>query len=236
MIVNFKEKVPEFGISTYENKATTTKSPYEIFKDQQKSKRTIFFEMKCCCSDPCCKNEISFYYNGLDHYASSKNLGSDKEVSINPCDGKEEGRANNVMWNPTEENVAQFIAFSETAREAIVFKQELLRGLYAELQVRIKGYDEIRIMVRKEDEEFRFILFEIPNTFTKVPLLYESKSYRECLGVIATLPSDTDTTEIKNAHADMRNPFFQPITEWVNRLGEENDLKITVKNIWVMPE
>lgn len=234
--VNFKEKVPEFGTSTYEDKATTTKGPYEIFAIQKKSTGTVIFDMRCCCSDSDCKNEISFYYNGLNHYSSSKNLGSDKEVSIYPREEKEEGRANNVMWNPTEENVAQFIDFAETAREAIAFKQELLRDLYAELQVRIKGYDEIRIMVRKEESEFRFLLFEIPNVFPKVPLLRESKSYRECLGVVATLPSDTDTSEIKNDYANLKNHFFAPVVAWVNQLGVENDLKLAVNSIWVMPE
>ena len=222
IVKNFKEELPEFGNQNYNNRSVTTKGPYDVFAEQKISKGTVFFDMKCCCSDPDCKNNISYYYSGLNHYGSSKNLGNDAEVNIDQYHKEIKGRSDNVIWNPTKENVNEFIAFTETAREAIAFKQELLRSLYAELQVRISGYGEVRIMVRKEDTEFRFILFEIPNTFPKVPLLYESKSYRECLGIIAIIPSDTDTSKIKNDYADMTNHFFKPITTWVNLLGKEN--------------
>lgn len=236
MIVNFKEKAPEFGVLKYDEKAMTTKNPHEIFANQKKSKGSIIFDMKCCCTDSDCQSRIMFMYSGLNRYIGSRNLGSDTEIAIHPESKKEEGRANNVWWNPSEDNVGQFVDFAETAREAVAFKLELLTGLYAELKVRIKGYDEIQIMVRKEETEIRFILFEIPNTFPKVPLLREAESYRECLGVIATLPPDTDTREIKNDYADMINPFFAPIIAWVNLLGVKNQLDLVISSIWVMPE
>ena len=236
LVVNFKQMVPMFGTPNLGEKGIKTKGPDEIFKEQKKSEGRIMFDLRCSCTDSGCTNEITFSYNGLNHYTSSKNLGSDTEVNIHPYHKEQEGRANNVMWNPTEENVTQFVSFSETVREAIAFKKELLRGLFALLQVRIKGYDEIEIVVRKEETEIRFILFEIPNDFPNVPMLYQSENYRECLGVIATLPVDTDTSKITNDYADMKNPFFEPITQWVKLLGEENELNLEIRNIWVMPE
>jgi hypothetical protein len=236
MIVDFKEKPPKFGEQNHDDKATKTKDPYKIFTENKKSKGTVLLDMRCSCTDSNCRNKISFYYNGLNHYFSSKNLGSDTEVSIQSCDKAEGEKYNNVMWDPTEENVLKFTNFAETAREAITFKQKLLNGLYAQLQVRIKGYNEIQIMVRKEDSKFLFILFEIPNACPRIPLLNEAKEYHECLGVIATLPTDTDTSKIKNDWADMKNPFFAPIINWVKLLGEENQLTLEINNIWVMPE
>jgi len=236
IIVNFKVKVPYFGIPKHDEKAITTKNPYEIFSEQRKSKGSIMLDMRCCCNDSSCKSNITFYYSGLDRYTSSKNLASDTEVNILPYHEEKKGRASNVLWNPTIENVAQFISFLETTREAIAFKQELLGGLYAELQIRIKGYDEILIVVRKDESGIRFILFEIPVTFPKVPLLCESKDYFECLGVIATLPANMDTSKIKNDYADINNPFFEPVISWVKLLGQENQLDLSISNIWVMPE
>ena len=81
-----------------------------------------------------------------------------------------------------------------------------------------------------------FYLFEIPNVFPKVPLLNEAKTYLECLGLVATLPAEIDTSKIKNDYADMANPFFKPIIEWVKLLGEENQMELQIKNIWVIPE
>ena len=237
MVINFKTNPPEFGDSVRKDTTIRTKRPSEIFEKTKKSKGLTFLDIKCCCNSTNCKNGIYFYYAGLSHYCSSSNLASDTEVNINLSSHQEnEEMANNVMWIPTEDNVAEFVAFSETSREAIAFKQELLIGLYATLQVRIEGYDETQIIVRKEENEIRFILFEIPNAFSNVPLLRESTRYRECLGVIATLPIDTDTSKIENEHADMRNPFFEPVTTWVKSLGETNQLDIAISSIWVMPE
>ena len=236
MIINFNEKLPGFGSLNHDKTKIITKCPHEIFASQKQSEGITFFDMVCCCGDTDCKSEISFGYHGLNHYGNSRNLASDTDVYISPRHKEEKGRANNVMWNPSEENVAQFISFTETVREAIAFKQELLRSLYAELQVRIDGYGEIRLIVRKEEDGFRFILFEIPNVFPKVPLLRESKSYRECLGIIAILPADTDVSEIKNDYANMKNRFFAPIIGWVKFLGDINHLNLAIENIWVMPE
>ena len=236
-VVNFKYNLPAFGSRNDYHNSVKTADPHEIFSLQRESKGVFMLHMKCCCSDPSCKNGIDYYYSGLNYYFGQKNLGSDTEVNIHPHDNEKGETANNVYWNPTEENVAEFTSFAETIREAIAFKKELLRGLYARLQVKINGYTDIEILVRKEEAEIRFILFEITNILPKVPLLYESKTYRECLGVIATLLSDTDTSEIKNDYADMKNPFFEPIITWVKSLGEENKIDLEkISRIWVMPE
>lgn len=236
IVLNFKENPPEFSAANYDgNMITRTKGPYQIFAERKKSKGTILLHIRCSCGDSQCKNSISLYYNGLNHYAGSRNIGNDKQVDIHPSH-KEEGKASNIVWDPTEENIARFVEFSETAREAIAFKQELLKGLFAELQIRIIGYEEIEIIVRKEDSGIRFILFKIPHAFPIVPLLYKAKGYDECLGVIATLPPDTDTSKIKNEYADTGNLFFEPIVTWVKLLGEQNKLNLEIRNVWVMPE
>lgn len=237
---DFKNNQPEFGTQiSHEDKSVKTKRPYDIFAKQKKSKGEILLVMRCACGDPNCRSSVSFHYSGLNHYGDSANLGSDTHVSINPYHEEAEGKADNVMWNPTEENVSEFINFSETVREAIAFKQKLLKDLYAELQVRIKGVDyegELRMIVRKEETAVQFYLFEIPNIFPKVPLHNQAKTYRECLGLIATLPAETDISKIKNDYADMVNPFFKPVIEWVKLLGEENQMELRIKNIWVMPK
>lgn len=234
--VNFKESMPEFGTPNHNDTTIQTKRPYDIFTKQKTSKGTTLLNIKCSCGDPVCKNKVSFYYDGLNHYSSLKNLGSDTQVTIQTNYKKDADKAENVMWNPSDENIAEFIDFSNAAQEAIAFKQELLQTLYAQLQVRIKGCTDIQILVRKEKSEIRFILFEIPNTLPNVPLLCESKDYLECLGIIATLPADTDTSKIKNDTADMTNPFFAPVIAWVKLLGEENQQDLEIHSIWVMPE
>ncbi|MEN9338557.1 MAG: hypothetical protein RI945_282 [Candidatus Parcubacteria bacterium] len=140
------------------------------------------------------------------------------------------------MWNPTEESIAELMTFTETVKEAIIFKKELLSELFAELQVWIKNYEEIHIAVRKDEAGIHLFLYDIPVIFAKVPLLSESKSYRECLGLIATLPSDTDLSEVKNDWAKKSNPFFTPVIEWVNLLAKENGVSDISADMWVMPE
>lgn len=237
---DFNDKQPEFGTRiSYENNSVKTKGPDEVFVKQKQSKGKILLDMRCTCGDPDCTNRISFHYSGLNRYGDSRNLGSDTQINIYPYHKEEKGKADNVMWNPTQENVYEFINFSDTVREAIAFKQELLKGLYAELQVRVKRFDnevELQLIVRKEETGVLFYLFEIPNIFPKVPLLSEAKTYRECLGLVAILPAEIDTSKIKNDYADMANPFFKPIIEWVKLLGEENQTELHIRNIWVMPE
>ncbi|ETB63733.1 TPA: hypothetical protein DIC38_02945 [Candidatus Nomurabacteria bacterium] len=237
---DFNDNQPEFRARVFDgDKSVKTERPYEIFGKTKKSKGTTFLDMECACGATDCVSRISFYYSGLNHYCNSRNLGSDTQININPSHKEENGRANNVMWDPTDENVSEFINFSETVREAIAFKQKLLNGLYAELQVRIKGidyYGEVQLIVRKDETDMLFYLFEIPNVFPKVPLLNEAKTYLECLGLVATLPAEIDTSKIKNDYADMANPFFKPIIEWVKLLGEENQMELQIKNIWVIPE
>jgi len=141
------------------------------------------------------------------------------------------------MWNPTEESTNELIEFVETVKEAIIFKKELLTELFAELQVRVQDYGEIQIAVRKDKKGIHLFLYQIPVIFTKVPLLSESKNYRECLGTIATLPLDTDLSEVKNDWAKKSNPFFTPIVEWVDLLMKANELSgIDTLRVWVMPE
>lgn len=236
--LNFKENFPKFG--NYYNETIRTKDPYEIFANQKKSTGSIMLRMPCCCGDSDCKNRLNFYYTGLNMYTNSKNLSDDKKVIIQPSpETKKEGMTNNIMWNPTKENVTKFIEFSETVIEAIAFKQELLNGLFATLQVKIKKHNtvkELEIIVRKDETGIRFILFKIRVAFPNVPLLYESTGYHECLGVIATLPTDTDTSKIKNDYADIKNPFFEPVITWVKLLGEANELDLVIINILVILE
>lgn len=235
--LNFQEKLPEFGTLNYNKKLVTTEEPHKIFVQQRKSKGTTSVEIECSCPDPDCKNRLLIFYNGLNRYFSSRNIGSDTEINIHPQHDENEHRANNIMWNPTEESTNEFIEFIETAKEAIIFKKELLTELFAELQVYIQNYGEIQIAVRKDDKGIHLFLYDIPVIFTKVPLLSESKNYRECLGLIATLPLDTDLSEVKNDWAKRSNPFFTPIIEWVNLLAKENELSdIGNPTIWVMPE
>jgi hypothetical protein len=230
MVVNFKKNPPEFSTPSKIGEVINTKSPDEVFKGK------IMFDMKCSCTTPNCKHRMTFYYPGLTYYCGLKNLSDETKINIMPPYSTEPGQVKNVIWDPVEEDVDAFVAFSKTIREAIVFKRELLKGLFALLQVRIKGYHETHIIVRKEENEIRFILFEIPNAFSNVPLLRESTGYRECLGIITTLPIDTDTSKIENEHANMADPFFEPVITWVKSLGEVNQLDITIDNIWVMPE
>lgn len=234
--VNFNEKLPTFGMFNHDDKKIRIKNPDEIFAKQKKSKGGIYLNMRCCCSDSDCNNKVSFYYSGLSYYFGSKNLGSDTEINIHPSHDEVKGKANNILYAPTNENLKEFTDFFETVKEAIDFKKSLLNGLYAQLQVRIKGYPEIQIMVRKDEKGIHFLLFEISKDLPLVPLLSEAESYYECLGVIGKLPSDTDTSKIKNDHADMKNLFFGPVIEWVKSLGKENQLDLTISSIWVMPE
>lgn len=227
--INFQENMPKFG--TFKNKTIGTQKPSKIFSEKEISKNGTMLNIKCSCGDSKCKNSITFFYDGLNCYTSSKNIGNDKQINILPCH-----KENNITWNPAEENVAEFVSFYKTVREAILFKQKLLDRLYAELLVRIKDYGEIQIIVRKEKFETLFILFEIPKNFPKVALYSEAPSYRECLGIIGVLPTNIDTSKIKNGYADMRNPFFEPIIKWVEILGKENQLTLEIQNIWVMPE
>ncbi len=233
--LNFEENIPNFGTLTYDEKKIKTKDPSRIFAEQKKEEFMPLLNMKCTCGNPTCTNKISFFYEGLDLYGDSKKVGiRDDIINILTC--QDTKNAGNVKWNPTEENIVNFVSFSKTVREAILFKQKLLDGLYAELMVSIKGYSEIQIIVRKEKFETLFILFEIPKDFPKVPLYSEAPSYRECLGIIGTLPTNIDTSKIKNDYADMRNPFFEPVIKWIELLGKENNLDLEIQDIWGMPK
>lgn len=237
-IFDFKDKLPEFGDLAYDKKSVTTKDPSCIFAKQQKSKGTVIFEVKCSCSEHDCQNRVSFFYHGLNHYFDSCFGKVSGEVSIQPYFQKEEGRANNTTFVPDEKNITGFINFLETAKEAIAFKQDLTKSIFAELRVNIKGFNyesELTLIVRREESGFNFCLFKISSLLSRVPLLKESKSYYECLGVVVIIPADTDIGEIKNDYANLANPFFKPVVEWVQLLGKENQIELQIQNIWVVP-
>lgn len=230
-IINFAENLPIFGEKKENRTTITTKKPYEIFKGIG----TTVLGIKCSCQDPTCTNMIYFNYSGLEYYFGSRNLGSDTHINILNS-YKDEGKADNVMYEPSKENLSEFISFFHDVQKAVNFKKEILNGLYAQLQINIKNFSTIELMVRKTEKEFVFILFEIGIDLPNIPLISEAKDYKECLGVIAKIPVDTDVSKIKNDYADMNNPFFKPVIEWAKLLGQENNVELEIRNIWVMPE
>lgn len=141
--LNFQEKLPKFGTLNYNKKLVTTEEPQKIFTQQRKSESITSIEIECSCPDPYCKNGLLIFYNGLNRYFSSRNIGSDAEVNIHPQHADNEKKANNIMWNPTEKSITELIEFTETVKEAIIFKKELLMELFAELQVSVQDYGEI---------------------------------------------------------------------------------------------
>ncbi|MEN9338556.1 MAG: hypothetical protein RI945_281 [Candidatus Parcubacteria bacterium] len=64
-IVNFQERLPEFGTLNHNGRLITTKEPSKIFAKQRKSKGSIILEMECSCSDPDCKNRLLFFYKWI---------------------------------------------------------------------------------------------------------------------------------------------------------------------------
>ncbi len=236
--VNFKEKLPEFAIVDSTTEAIKTRYPDDVFVEQKKrEEKMVLFNLKCSCKGTTeCGNMLNFYYDGLERYTNSNSVGHDTKVNV-LSNHKPNTSPGVLIWDPSEENVAELTSFLKVLKEAIIFKRSLLDGLCAKLEVRIDGHPNIEILIRKGEDGIRLLLFEIPDELaSKIPLLSESGSYKECLGTVAILPAGTDLGKIRNEFADMMDPLFGPVAEWISLLGKENNLNLQIDDIWVIPQ
>lgn len=232
-IVNFKNKPPKWGFSI--GGMFTTEPPSTIYRREHNIEFYAFLSLNCSCG---CGAAMHVYYGGLTRYWPPEG-DTGKMIQFDPYYPKEKksDSADNVAIDPFNWEVMKGLnLFLAEIPKVIAFRKKLDKGFVAVLEVNLSDFSEVQIIVRRESERINFILGQISEKVANVPLLEEAGSYRDALGIIHSVASETDLKPLLvNEHGNLKDPIFKGILEWVQMLGKENDVELSVKSIWIRP-